>query len=59
MLNQPFDPSLCQAVGVVPVSEARKDGLVVDVVRPGYRMENSLVRPAQVRVAQYQHNPGA
>ena len=59
VLNQPFDPSLSQAVGVVPVTEPGKDGLVVDVVLPGYRMEKNLVRPAQVRVAQYQQDPGA
>ncbi len=58
VLNQPFDPSQSQAVGVIPVSEPAKDGWVVDVVLPGYRMENSLVRPAQVRVAQYQQNTG-
>ncbi len=58
VLNQPFDPSLSQAVGVIPVSEPGKDGLVVDVVLPGYRMEKNLVRPAQVRVAQYQQDPG-
>ncbi len=58
VLNQPFDPSLSQAVGVVPAAEPDKDGLVVDVVLPGYRMENNLVRPAQVRVAQYRQDAG-
>ena len=58
VLNQPFDPSLSQAVGVVPVSQPDQDGLVLDVVLPGYRMENNLVRPAQVRVAQYTPEPG-
>ena len=58
VLNQPFDPSLSEAVGVVAVADPDKDGLVVDVVLPGYRMENSLVRPAQVRVAQYGQNAG-
>ncbi len=59
VLNQPFDPSLSQAVGVIPVTEPGRDGLVVDVVLPGYRMENNLVRPAQVRVAQYRQNAEA
>jgi molecular chaperone GrpE len=58
VLHRPFDPALSQAVGVVPVSEPDQDGLVLDVVLPGYRMENLLVRPAQVRVAQYTREPG-
>ncbi len=56
VLDRPFDPALSQAVGVVPVSEPEKDGVVVDVVLPGYQMENNLVRPAQVRVAQFSGN---
>ena len=53
VLNQPFDPNLSQAVGVAPVSEPARDGLVVEELARGYRMENSLLRPAQVRVGQY------
>ncbi|MBZ5495328.1 MAG: nucleotide exchange factor GrpE [Acidobacteriia bacterium] len=56
VLNQPFDPNLSQAVGVVPVYEQDKDGLVVEEVLRGYRMEKILVRPAQVRVGQYQQD---
>ncbi len=53
VLNRPFDPAVSQAVGVVPTSEPERDGVVVDIVLPGYRMADNLVRPAQVRVAQY------
>ncbi len=56
VLGRPFDPAQSEAVGVIPVSDPKKDGLVIDVVLPGYRMENWLVRPAQVRVAQYQED---
>jgi molecular chaperone GrpE len=52
--NLPFDPNLSQAVGVVSVSDAAQDGIVVEEVLPGYRMGESLVRPAQVRVGRYQ-----
>jgi molecular chaperone GrpE len=56
VINRPFDPNVSQAVGVVPVLESSKDGIVIEEVLPGYRMENSLVRPAQVRVGQYQQD---
>jgi len=51
--NQPFDPNLCQAVGVVAVPEQERDGIVVEELVRGYRMGNSLLRPAQVRVARF------
>jgi len=48
--HQPFDPSLHEAVEVVEV-EPEQDGLVLDVVEPGYRLgETTLIRPARVRV---------
>lgn len=54
VLDRPFDPNVSQAVGVVPVAEPGKDGWVVKEVLPGYRMGDTLVRPAQVRVGKYQ-----
>ncbi len=53
VLDLPFDPNLCQAVGVVPVSDQGKDGIVLEEVLSGYRMGESLLRPAQVRVGRY------
>ena len=48
--NQPFDPSLHEAVEAVEV-EPERDGLVLDVLEPGYRLgETTLIRPARVRV---------
>ena len=49
-LNQPFDPNLEQAVGAVPVTDAARDGIVVEEVQSGYVMNGQLLRPAQVRV---------
>lgn len=49
-LDQPFDPRFHEAVDTAAVGPDR-DGLVVDVLQPGYRLgEMTLVRPAQVRV---------
>ncbi len=49
-LGQPFDPNLEQAVGVVKVADAEKDGIVLEEVQSGYCMQGQLLRPAQVRV---------
>jgi len=50
VLDQPFDPNLGEAVGIVEVADQAKDGLVVEEVERGYRIGEQLVRPAQVRV---------
>jgi molecular chaperone GrpE len=48
--NEPFDPRFHEAVDTVEV-EADRDGVVLEVVQPGYRLgENTLIRPARVRV---------
>ncbi len=54
VLNQPFDPNLGQAVGTVKVADAKSDGVVVEEVQPGYRMNGQLLRPAQVRVGRFE-----
>jgi molecular chaperone GrpE len=45
--GQPFDPSLHEAVDIVPGTAATT---VVDVYQPGYRLGSALLRPAVVRV---------
>jgi molecular chaperone GrpE len=49
-LNQPFDPNLEQAIGTIKVSDAGRDGIVLEEVQSGYCMNGQLLRPAQVRV---------
>ena len=53
VLDQPFDPNLEQAVGVVQVSSEEQDGVVVEEVLRGYKLGDQLLRPAQVRVGQF------
>ncbi len=50
VLNQPFDPNLGHAVGMVAVTDPSQDGIVVEEVQRGYRLGSQLLRPAQVRV---------
>ncbi len=53
-LDQPFDPNLEQAIGTVSVTDESRDGMVVEEVQRGYRMDGQLLRPAQVRVGYYE-----
>jgi len=50
-LGADFDPHLHQAVASEP-ADGRRDGEVVDVLRTGYLLNDRLLRPAMVKVAQ-------
>jgi molecular chaperone GrpE len=47
----PFDPSVHDAVSTVPAASADQDGVVVGVIRQGYRIGDEVLRPAAVAVA--------
>jgi molecular chaperone GrpE (heat shock protein) len=53
-LDQPFDPNLEQAVGMVKVDSPERDGVVVEELQSGYCMNGQLLRPAQVRVGHFE-----
>lgn len=46
----PFDPDLQEAVGTITALSPEQNGRVAEVVRHGYRMDERIVRPQQVRV---------
>jgi molecular chaperone GrpE len=46
-----FDPSLHEAISIVPAASADQDGMVVGVIRQGYRIGDDVLRPAAVAVA--------
>lgn len=48
--GQPFDPQVHEAISVVPATVPAQDGLVVAVLRGGYRIGDKLLRPAGVVV---------
>ena len=50
-LGSDFDPHLHQAVTSVP-ADGHRDGEVVEVLRTGYLLNDRLLRPAMVKVAQ-------
>jgi molecular chaperone GrpE len=50
--GQRFDPAFAEAIGTVDVTDPVQNGIIVQEVRPGYRVGDRLLRPAQVRVGQ-------
>ncbi|MFT7582343.1 MAG: molecular chaperone GrpE [Myxococcota bacterium] len=51
--GQPFDPATMEALGMVPVSDARQDNHVVMTMRAGFRLGDHEIRPALVQVGRY------
>ena len=50
--RQPFDPEWHEAVATVPRNGSEvAPGTVVQVIEPGYRLDDQLLRPAKVIVA--------
>jgi molecular chaperone GrpE len=45
-----FDPSLHEAVSVIPTPEGAADHTVSATFQPGYRFKGALIRPARVQV---------
>jgi molecular chaperone GrpE len=55
-LGQAFDPARHDAVTVVPTTDASQDGLVYAVLTAGYAINDEILRPAMVVVAQATKN---
>lgn len=52
-VDQPFDPSLHEAVATEPALSPEDDHVVSQVFQPGYRFGGQLLRPARVVVRQW------
>jgi len=50
-LGRGFDPSLHEALTIVPVEDPATDGMVVGVIKDGYLIGDEVLRPASVAVA--------
>jgi len=48
---EPFNPLLHEAVSAVPSADPSQDGLIVGIVRAGYKIGDEILRPALVAVA--------
>lgn len=51
--NEVFDPNQEEAVRVDPVDGEEQDGRVTEILRPGYRLGELVIRPAQVAVGRF------
>jgi len=49
----PFDPNEAEALRVDPVATVEQDGVVTEVLRPGYRLAGRVVRAARVAVGRH------
>ena len=49
-LGEPFDPTLHEAVSMVPVADSSQDGIIVAIAKQGYRIGDELLRHASVVV---------
>ncbi len=49
-LGLSFDPNIHDALSTVPVPDPSKDNIVITVVKPGYFVNDDLLRPASVIV---------
>jgi len=49
-----FDPKQHEAISMLPVTDPRAHGTVIDQIEAGWRMGDRLLRPAKVVVARYQ-----
>lgn len=49
-VGQPFDPEHHQAIMAVE-SDEHEEGIVVEVVQPGYWLKDKVIRPAMVKVS--------
>ena len=50
----PFDPNVHEAVTTQPAAKPEQDHTVAQVVQPGYKMRDTLLRPARVVVLTWQ-----
>ena len=50
----PFDPNIHEAVTTQPATKPEDDHIVGQVVQPGYKMRDTLLRPARVVVLTWQ-----
>lgn len=53
VMHQEFDPHHSEAMGYVSVDDPGLDQKVVEILQPGYRIGETLLRAARVRIGQY------
>ena len=52
-LGETFDPGLHEAVGSLPVEKTKDDHKILEIVQKGYILSGKILRPAKVRIGEY------
>lgn len=55
-IGESFNPERHHSQEIVPVDDEAKDGTVIEVIQKGYIINNSILRPARVKVGEYNKN---
>ncbi len=49
-----FDPNVHESIGTVSVDDKKLDHVIMETVKNGYKMKDKILRPAQVKVGEFQ-----
>lgn len=53
-INTPFDPNFHEVMFEAPITD-KPNGLIIQVIEPGYTLNGRILRPARVGVAKNEH----
>lgn len=53
--NVAFDPNIHEAIETVEITNESEDNMVVEIMRIGYKLNDKIIRPAQVKVSQFKN----
>jgi molecular chaperone GrpE len=48
-----FDPQDHESVGIIETDQAGEDNFILEVKKKGYKLGQRLIRPAQVKIGEY------
>jgi molecular chaperone GrpE (heat shock protein) len=52
-LGKIFNPKESESIGEVDVDTEKKDGIVMEEMRRGYKMHGTVIRPSLVKVGKF------
>lgn len=55
-IGQSFNPEEHESVGEIEVDSKEKEGIIVEVIRKGYKMGDKIIRPSKVKIGKYEQN---
>lgn len=55
-IGDQFDPNLHESMEIVKVTNKEEDGKIVSILQSGYRMHDTVLRPARVKTGHFEKN---